>query len=89
MNDHRPQNPAYSAMPQDHYQPPRQLAYHEQPLDSSPREDKRRRESVGGDPDDDENGSQYGNGEDSKPNKKKHKGRAVLSCGECKRRKVK
>jgi len=55
---------------------------------SSPKADKRRRESIA---EEDADGSQYGGreeSEDSKP-KKKQKGRAVLSCGECKRRKVK
>ncbi|GAA5894744.1 uncharacterized protein JCM6883_002195 [Sporobolomyces salmoneus] len=51
--------------------------------------DKRRRESIA---DEDEEGESpagtAAGSEDSKP-KKKPKGRAVLSCGECKRRKVK
>lgn len=81
-------DPSVSAYPTTgyHHPPPplhEELHYHS--------EDAKRRRNSRDDLDDEESASQFGGppeSEDSKP-KKKHKGRAVLSCGECKRRKVK
>ncbi|GAA6025054.1 hypothetical protein JCM11491_002007 [Sporobolomyces phaffii] len=79
----------YSPPTHDRHRDYQHAQQYEQPLEYQPhpsptsRDDKR---GHSGDPDDDD--PQYGGGDDSKP-RKKHKGRAVLSCGECKRRKVK